>query len=713
MSRIRVRAGRLTGTAGAVGIAVATLAAAGAAAPPVPPVAKVEPHRFEEHGHVRIDNYYWLKERENPEVLAYLQAENRYTDAVLAPLQDLRQTLFREITGRIAPDDASAPVTARGYVYRTRYTKEGEYPIYCRHRGSLDAPEEVMLDGNEVARGHDYFAVRGVSVSSGNDILAFAVDTVGRRFYTIRFRNLTTGAFLPDSISDVTSNLVWAEDNRTLFYTRQDPETLRWARIYRHTLGTDPAEDVLVYEEPDETYDAYVEKTKSRKYILVTSEQTLATEVRYLDATHPDGELRVFEPRARDHEYSVDHLDGAFYIRTNWKARNFRLMKTAEGHTGKEHWEEVVPGRQDVFLEGYELFRDYLVVQERRDGLNRIRYRPAAGGDWRSLDFEEPAYVAAIDRNPEADTRLLRYSYSSMTTPESYYDLDMDAGTKTLVKRDPVLGGYDPAGYVTERLVAPARDGVGVPISLVYRKGIRREGGNPLLLYGYGSYGLNEDADFRSSRISLLDRGFVYAIAHVRGGQEMGRQWYEDGKLLHKKNTFTDFIDCAQFLVDRGYADPQRLFASGGSAGGLLMGAVVNMRPDLWKGVVADVPFVDVMTTMLDPSIPLTTAEYDEWGNPNDPVYYDYMLSYSPVDNVQAKAYPAMLVTTGLHDSQVQYWEPAKWVAKLRALKTDSNPLLLEVNMEAGHSGRSGRYTRYRETALEYAFFLDRAGIRK
>lgn len=688
-------------------------AAPPAAAPPAPPVAKVEPHRFEEHGHVRIDNYYWLKERDNPEVLAYLQAENRYTDAVLAPLHDLRETLFGEITGRIAPEDASAPVTARGYVYVTRYAEEGEYPIYCRHRGSLDAPEEAMLDGNEAARGHDYFAVRGVSVSSGNDILAFAVDTVGRRFYTIRFRNLTTGAFLPDSISDVTSNLVWAEDNRTLFYTRQDPETLRWARIYRHTLGTDSAEDVLVYEEPDETYDAYVEKTKSRKYILVTSEQTLATEVRYLDAAHPDGELRVIEPRARDHEYSVDHLDGAFYIRTNWKARNFRLMKTAEGHTGKENWKEVVPGREDVFLEGYELFRDDLVVQERRDGLNRIRYRPTAGGDWRSLDFQEPAYVAAIDRNPEADTRLLRYSYSSMTTPESYYDLDMDAGTKTLVKRDPVLGGYDPAGYVTERLMAPARDGVKVPISLVYRKGMRGEGGNPLLLYGYGSYGLNEDADFRSSRVSLLDRGFVYAIAHVRGGQEMGRPWYEDGKLLHKKNTFTDFIDCAQFLVDRSYADPQRLFASGGSAGGLLMGAVVNMRPDLWKGVVADVPFVDVMTTMLDPSIPLTTAEYDEWGNPNDPVYYDYMLSYSPVDNVQAKAYPAMLVTTGLHDSQVQYWEPAKWVAKLRALKTDSNPLLLEVNMEAGHGGRSGRYTRHRETALEYAFFLDRAGIRK
>ena len=541
--------------------------------------------------------------------------------------------------------------------------------------------------------------------------MAYAEDAQGRRIYTIRFKNLATGETLPDVIPEVTSNMTWANDNRTLFYAKQDLETLRSCRIYRHVLGTDPAEDVLVYEETDDTFSAHVLKTKSKRYIMIISSQTLSNEYRYLDAGDPTGAFTSFLPRERGHEYAVDHFENRFFIHTNHEAKNFRLMSTPLDRTGKEHWEEVIPHRPDVLLEGFEVFRDHLVLEERREGLVQIRVMPWDGSQEHYLEFAEPAYLAGTNVNLEFDTTVLRYGYTSMTTPSSIYDYDMVTREKTLLKQEEVLGEFDSADYRTERLHATAADGVRVPISLVYRKGMERNGRNPLLLYGYGSYGHSLDAAFGSARLSLLDRGFVFAIAHVRGGEEMGRAWYEDGKLLKKKNTFTDFIACAEHLIEERYSSRDRLFAMGGSAGGLLMGAVVNLRPDLFKGVVAQVPFVDIVTTMLDPDIPLTTGEYDEWGNPNDKEYYQYMLSYSPYDNVAARDYPHMLVTTGLHDSQVQYWEPAKWVARLRAVKTDPNRLLLKTNMEAGHGGASGRFKRYREIALEYAFLLDLAGI--
>ncbi len=677
-----------------------------------PPVAKVEPVELNTHGHVRIDPYYWLRERDNPDVLAYLEAENAYTDAVTAHTKALEDALFEEMKGRIKQDDASVPYRQDGYYYYTRFEEGQEYPIYCRKQGTLEADEQVLLDANALAEGHDYFNVRGLEVSAGLDLLAFAVDTVGRRNYTLRFKNLTTGKVLPDEIPGVTGNVAWANDNQTVFYTRQDPVTLRWHRIYRHTLGTDPAADVLVYEETDETFSSFVFKTKSKRYLMIGSRQTLSDEYRFLDADDPDGTFQIVQPRQKDHEYGVDHYGDSFYIRTNDGAQNFRLMKTPVTATTRENWQEVIPHRDDVLLEGFEIFKDHLVLAERKNGLRQLRIRPWDGSREHYLDFGEPAYLAYISTNPDFDTHVLRYGYTSMTTPNSTFDYDMNARTKTLLKQEEVLGGFDKNRYQTERLYATAGDGTRVPISLVYRKDLfRRNGSAPLLLNGYGSYGASRDATFSSARLSLLDRGFVFALAHVRGGSEMGRWWYEDGKLLNKKNTFTDFIACGEHLVRRQYADPQRLFAMGGSAGGLLMGAVVNMRPDLFKGVVAAVPFVDVVTTMLDESIPLTTGEYDEWGNPNDQTYYEYILSYSPYDNVEAKAYPHLLVTTGLHDSQVQYWEPAKWVARLRALKTDHNRLLLKTNMEAGHGGASGRFRSLRETAFEYAFLLDLAGI--
>lgn len=679
-----------------------------------PPVAKVVPAELEKHGHVRVDPYYWLRERENPEVLAYLRAENEYTEAVMAHTVGLQQQLFEEIRGRVKETDASAPVPHGGYFYYTRYEAGKEYPIYVRRKGSMDGPEEVLLDGNELAKGHAFFAVMGFQVSPRHDLLAFAVDTVGRRISTLRFRNLATGEFLKDAIPQVTGNVAWANDNRTVFYTRQHPTTLRWYRIYRHVLGTDASRDVLVYEEADSTFSTAVFRTRSGKFITIGSSQTLADEYRFLDADRPDGEFRVLLPRERGHEYNVDHAGEWFYIRTNDGARNFRLVRmpvSVAGWAGKEAWEEVIPHREDVLLEDVTLFRDHLVLTERRNGLRRLRIRGYDGSGDHYLDFGEPAYTVSVGANREFDTRVLRYEYTSLTTPPSSYDYDMVTREKRLVKREEVLGGFDPANYVTERLYARARDGVAVPVSIVYRKGVVKNGENPLLLYGYGSYGSSTEASFSSVRLSLLDRGFVYAIAHVRGGQELGRQWYEDGKLLRKMNTFTDFIDVAEFLIEQRYARPEKLFAQGGSAGGLLMGAVVNLRPDLFKGVVAQVPFVDVVTTMLDESIPLTTNEYDEWGNPNDPEYYRYILAYSPYDNVGRKAYPNLLVTTGLHDSQVQYWEPAKWVAKLRAMKTDTNRLILKTNFEAGHGGASGRYQRWRETAFIYAFLLDLAGL--
>ena len=680
---------------------------------PVAPLAAVKPHRLEAHGHVRTDEYYWLRERENPEVIRYLEAENAYTKTVMAHTDALQERLFEEIKGRIKQTDVSVPYRQGGYFYYTRFEEGKDYPIFARKRGSTGAPEEVLLDGNALAQGKPFFQIMGSQISSREDLLAYAADTLGRRLATIRVKNLRTGQLLPDVIPNVTGNMAWAEDNRTLFYTKQDPETLRWYRIYRHVLGTDPARDELVFEEKDETYSTYVFKTKSRRYVMIGSEQTLASEYRFVPADRPAAPFRVVFPRERGHEYDVDHFGDSFYIRTNDNAKNFRLMRTPTASPGRNNWQEVIPHRADVFLQRFEIFKDHLVVSERKDGLVQLRVRPwtGGGGDEHYLDFGEPAYLAYISANREFDTRVLRFGYTSLTTPTSIYDYDMATRQKTLLKRDEVLGGFDPAAYVTERLYATARDGARIPISLVYKKGTERSFPAPLLLYGYGSYGSSTEATFSSERLSLVDRGFVYAIAHIRGGQELGRAWYEDGKLLKKKNTFTDFIDVADDLVRRRYATPDRLFARGGSAGGLLIGAVINLRPELFKGAIAGVPFVDVITTMLDASIPLTTSEYDEWGNPSDSTYYRYMLSYSPYDQVERKSYPNLLVTAGLHDSQVQYWEPAKWVARLRAMRTDTNRLILKTNMEAGHGGASARSRRWRDTAFEYAFLLDLAGL--
>lgn len=674
---------------------------------------KIVPTKLEKYGNVRIDNYYWLRERNDPEVINYLEEENRHTEKVMAHTAHFQEMLFKEIVGRIKKSDESVPFKYDDYFYYRRFEGKDEYPIYCRKKGTLDASEEVILNVNQLAEGHEFFSVAEIEVSSGQDILAFAVDNVGRDIHTIRFRDLSTGEFLNDKISEVTGNIAWAEDNATLFYARQEPNTLRSYRIYRHRLGTDPAKDPLVYEERDETFSCYVSKTKSRQYLMIESEHTLSSEVRYVDAHNPEGEFTLLLHRQRDHEYGVDHFGDAFYIRTNFNAKNFRLMKAPVADTRLECWEEVIPHRADVLLEDFEIFKEHLVVEERTNGLMQIRIRPWSGAAEHYLDFGEPAYLAYTAQNYDFNTRILRFRYTSLTTPKSTYDYDMETRQKKLLKRDEVLGGFDSSRYQTERLQARARDGKKVPLSIVYRKGTKLDGTSPLLLEGYGSYGYSFDAEFHSDRLSLLDRGFIYAIAHIRGGSELGRLWYEEGKLLNKKNTFTDFIDCAEHLIREKYADPQRIFAMGGSAGGLLIGTVINMRPDLFEGVVAAVPFVDIVTTMLDESIPVTTSEYDEWGNPNEKPYFDYMLSYSPYDNVAPKDYPHILVITSLHDSAVQCWEPAKWVAKLRATKTDHNRLLLKTEMSAGHGGVSGRFKSHRETALYYAFLLDLAGIRE
>ena len=676
-----------------------------------PPHAKKVPHELTTHGHTRVDPYYWLREREDSEVIAYLEAENAYMEAEMAEYKDLEKKLFEETKARIKQDDASVPVHNDGYWYYTRFEEGQQYPLYCRSTNRNQADEQVILNVNKLAEGHEFCSVRGNRVSTDRNLLAFGVDFVGRRKYTVRVKDLTTGELLPDELVDVTGNMAWANDNKTLFYTRQDPETLRSYRVYRHTLGTDPAEDVLVYEEEDETFRCGVSKTRSKRFIVIGSSQTLSDEYRYLDANNPQGEFKLVQPRQRNLEYSVAHLGDHFYIRTNLNAENFRLVKAPVATPGVENWEEVIPHRSDVYLEGATLFDNFLVTEEREAGLTHIRVRPWDADESFDLDFGEPTYSAGVSQNPEMNTTKLRYSYTSMTTPSSVYEFDMGTRERALLKETPVLGGFDKTNYVTERHWVTARDGVKVPISLVYRKGTQIDGSTPCLLYGYGSYGSSMDASFSSDRLNLVDRGFVYAIAHIRGGQEMGRHWYEDGKLFNKKNTFTDFIDAGEYLIKEKYADPQRIFARGGSAGGLLIGAVINMRPDLFTGVVADVPFVDVVTTMLDDSIPLTTNEYDEWGNPNEKDYYEYMLSYSPYDNVQAKDYPHMLVTTGLHDSQVQYWEPAKWVARLRELKTDDHLLLLKTNMSAGHGGASGRFSRLEEIAFRHAFLLRLAGI--
>jgi oligopeptidase B len=697
--------------------AILQAAAQAPAVRPAPPVAKVVPHRLEAHGQVRVDDYYWLRERQDPEVVAYLDAENAYTEAMTAHTGALQQDLFDEIVARIPQVDESAPYLLDGYWYYRRFEEGEEYPIYARRKGSLEAPEEVMLDVPEMAEGHSFYSVSGLAVSPDNRTLAFAVDTVGRRKYTVRFKDLATGGMLPDALAEKTPNLAWAGDGRTIFYTAQHPETLRSYRIYRHVLGTDPAADVLVYEEPDEQFWTYVYRTSSREYLVIGSRQTESNEYRFLRADDPTGAFQVLLPREPGHEHSLDHADGRFYVRTNDGAKNFRLVSMPVGDTSRASWREVIPHQPEVYLGSFQVFRGHLVIMERHDGLNRPRVIPLGDGpdaaplEGHFIDFDEPAYAAFLTDNHEYDTGTVRFAYSSMTTPWSIYDYDLVSRERILVKRDEVGGGFDSADYRTERLFAPARDGRKVPVSLVHRAGATPDGSRPLLLYGYGSYGSTVDPGFSSARLSLIDRGFVFAIAHVRGGQVYGRDWYEEGRLLEKKNTFTDFIAAAEFLIAQGWADPDRLYAQGGSAGGLLMGAVVNLRPDLWDGVVAQVPFVDVVTTMLDPAIPLTTGEYDEWGDPNDKTFYDYMLSYSPYDNVAAGPYPSLLVTTGLHDSQVQYWEPAKWVAKLRALKTDARPLLLKTNMEAGHGGTTGRFKSQKETAFIYAFLLDLAGL--
>lgn len=676
------------------------------------PIAKTASHSMECHGHVRVDPYYWMRDRENSEVIEYLEAENAYAKERTAHTEKLQGELFEEIKGRIQQTDESVPYRLDGYYYYSRFEEGREYPIYCRKKQSLENSEEIMIDANELAEGHDYCSVSSREVADDRNLLAYAVDTVGRRIYTIYIKNLATGELLPEVISDVTGNLDWASDNKTLFYSKQDPETLRSHRIYRHVLGTDPAEDVLVYEETDETFRTFVYRTKSKKYLIIASSQTVSDEYRILDASNPSGTFTVIEPRRRDHEYTLEHFGDYFYIKTNHRGKNFSLMRAPVSSPGLEYWEEVIPHRDDVLLEDFEIFRDFMAIAERRRGLIHMRLRPWSGEPEHEINFGEPAYHAYFTSNHEFDTDFLRYRYTSLTTPVSTYDYHFGSREKTLLKRDKVLGNFDSANYVTERLHATAPDGILVPISLVYHKDkVKRDGASPLLLGGYGSYGISRDPVFSSARLSLLDRGFVYAIGHIRGGEELGRQWYDDGKLFNKKNTFTDFIACGEHLAAEKYADPKRLYAQGGSAGGLLMGAVINLRPDLFHGALASVPFVDVVTTMLDESIPLTTFEYDEWGDPRKKEYYDYILSYSPYDNVKAQDYPNLLVMTGLHDSQVQYWEPSKWVAKLRVTKTDDHVLLFKTEMGAGHAGPSGRYEQYKEIAFQYAFLLDLAGL--
>jgi oligopeptidase B len=676
----------------------------------MPPIAKKIPHIHSIHNHQREDNYYWLKDRENPEVISYLEAENAYTKEVMAHTESLQHELFEEMKGRIKKDDSSVPYKLDNYYYYRRFEKGKEYPIYCRKKNSLDGEEEVYLDVNVLAEGQSYCQVIGLTVSRNHQYLAYSVDFSGRRIYQLRILNLNTGELLPERVEFATGNATWANDNQTLFYSLQDKQTLRSHRIYKHKLGTDSQEDQLIYEETDDTFRAYVGKSKSRDYILITSSSTLSNEVRFTSAHQPDQPFEVFLPREKKHEYSVDQFGEYFYVNTNWQAKNFRLMKTPVNATGKENWKEVIPHRKDVLLEDIDIFEEFLVLEEKYQGLNRLRVISWDGKADYYIDFQDSAYTAYIDFNPEFNTHLLRYGYQSMTTPSSIFEIDLHTKEKKLLKQQEVLGGFSPDHYQSERIFAVARDGVKVPISMVYRKGTPKDGSAPLLLYAYGSYGINIDPYFSPSRLSLLDRGFIFAIAHIRGGSDMGRKWYDDGKMLKKKNTFTDFIDCSEHLISENYTQKERLFCSGGSAGGLLIGAVINMRPDLFKGAMAAVPFVDVVTTMLDEDIPLTTGEYDEWGNPNQEEYYRYMLSYSPYDNIEAKDYPHLLVTTGLHDAAVQYWEPAKWVAKLRELKTDHNRLLLHTNMEAGHSGASGRFQPYKEVALEYGFLLDLAG---
>lgn len=660
------------------------------------------------HGRTLVDNYYWLNDRENPKVIDYLKAENEYTAQKMKHLDSFKDNLFQEIKGRIKEQDESVPYKDNGYFYITKYEEGLEYPIHTRKKESLEAPEELLLNVNTLAKDKNYYSAAGLSVSPNNKILAFGEDVVSRRIYTIRFKNLETGEWIEDNIPNTTGKAIWANDNKTVFYSVKD-ETLRSYKIFKHRLGEPVDKDVEVFHEKDETFNTYVYKTKSEKYIVIASFQTVSSEYQVLNADTPDADFRILQPRERKLEYDIAHYEDKFYIRTNLEAQNFRLMVTPEDEGHKSTWTEVIPHRADVLLEDMDIFKDFLVLSERKEGITQLRVIPNEGEE-HYISFGEKAYMTYTSINLEFDTPLLRIGYQSLTTPATTYDYHMQDRAFTLLKQKEVLGGFNKEDYRSERIYATARDGEKVPISIVYHKDFKKDGKQSLLLYGYGSYGASMDPSFGIARLSLLNRGMAFAIAHIRGGEEMGRHWYENGKLLNKKNTFYDFIDCGKFLVEEQYAAKDQLYAMGGSAGGLLMGAVMNLEPDMWKGIVAAVPFVDVINTMLDESIPLTTGEFDEWGNPKVEAFFDYIYSYSPYDQVEAKEYPATLVTTGLHDSQVQYWEPAKWVAKLRDVKTDTNPLLLHTNMDAGHGGASGRFERIKEIALEYAFILDLAG---
>jgi len=673
------------------------------------PVAKIIPKKLKKFGEVRIDNYFWLNDRENPEVIDYLNQENAYYQEKTKHTKDFQNALFEEMKSRIKEDDQSVPYLYNGYYYITRFEKGQDYPIYSRKKESLSAPEEIMFDCNEMAKDKPYFQLGALSISPDNKLALFSYDIVGRRIYTIQIKNLETNEILEDKIENVTGTAVWANDNKTIFYSDQDNVTLRSDKIFKHKLGAKQADDVLVYFEEDETFNVEIAKSKSQKYLAIESDSTLTSEYRILEADNPDGEFRIFQKRVRGMEYSISHYGDSFYVITNKdKAENFKLMKTPVNETSKKNWKEVIAHSKDVLLEDIEIFKDFLVVEERENGLNKIRIMPWSGEGEYYLPFESETYTAYTTSNVDFDTEILRFAYQSMRTPSSIIDFNMRTKTKEVKKEQEVLGGkFDKDNYIEERVWATATDGVKIPISMVYKKGLKKDGNNPLLQYAYGSYGHSMDATFSTTRLTLLDRGFIFAIAHIRGGEDLGRQWYEDGKLLKKKNTFTDFVDCSKFLIAEKYTSPQHLYAEGGSAGGLLMGVVVNIAPELYNGVIAQVAFVDVVTTMLDDSIPLTTGEYDEWGNPNVRKFYDYMLSYSPYDNVTQQKYPNMYVSTGLHDSQVQYWEPAKWVAKLRALKTDDNLLFLDTNMDAGHGGASGRFEAIKELAKEYSFLLD------
>ncbi len=678
-----------------------------------PPIAAKIPKELKIHDDVRIDNYYWLNDKEDQKVLDYLHAENAYFEEITKHTKSFQEDLFEEMKSRIKEDDQSVPYKSNGYFYITRYEIGKQYPVYTRKKEHLEAQEEVLFDVNLMAEGFDYFTLGGLNVTEDNKIASFAVDKVSRRQYDLQFKNLETGFIYPETIPNTTGSSAWAKDNQTIFYTKKDPITLRSDKVFKHILGTEANQDVLVFEEKDPTFNVGVYKSKSKQYIIIGSYSTVSNEYRFIAANKPDQQFKMIQPRERDLEYGISHYQDSFYVLTNKDgAKNFKLMKTPVDHPEKENWEEVIPHREDTLLEDISIFKDYLVLEERNNGLNKIRIKPWGQTPEYYLPFREETYSAGVLSNPDFDTDILRYSYSSLTTPSSVIDFNMKDKSKDIKKEQEVLGGkFDKKNYKSERVWVAARDGKKVAISMVYNKNTIINKNTPLLLYAYGSYGHTIDDRFSSIRLSLLDRGFIYATAHIRGGEYLGRNWYEDGKMYNKNNTFNDFIDCAEFLIEKKYTSAQHLYAEGGSAGGLLMGAIVNMKAELFNGIIAAVPFVDVVTTMLDDSIPLTTGEYDEWGNPNDKDAYRYMLSYSPYDNVTKKGYPNMLITTGLHDSQVQYFEPAKWVAKLREYKTDNNLLLLHTNMDAGHGGASGRFDALKEIAIDYIFLFDLEGI--